>query len=49
MVGRESAKLHEITKNFKLNRKNDCQLNLGEKFLTKLKIDVIKFIQIFLD
>ena len=37
MVGRESAKLHEITKNFKLNRKNDLSVKSWRKIFDQVK------------
>ena len=36
-VGREAAKLHEITKNFKINRKNDLSVNSWRKIFNSVK------------
>ena len=46
-VGREAAKLHEITKNFKINRKNDLSVNSWRKIFNSVKDHVEKYIKNF--
>ena len=36
-VGKEAAKMHEITKNFKINRKNDLSVNSWRKIFDSVK------------
>ena len=48
-VGIEIAKMHQLTKNFKIKRKMIYLLNHGEIYLIQLKINVQKFIKIYLN
>ena len=48
-VGIEVAKMHEITKNFKIKRNNDLSINSWRNLFNSVKKNARKFIQTFLN
>ena len=46
-IGIEVAKMHDLTKNFKLKEKMIYQLNLGEIYSMLLKINVQRYMVIY--
>ena len=46
-VGQEVAKMHEITKNFKIQRDNNLSINSWRKIFDQVKDNVLKFIKIY--